>query len=96
VPAIRRMIVGLSDCAGDGGDHGRSATVRSPAKAIDIWDRFGEHVRRLADEPRPADGSRTVTGDVTDDTGRSLGEGGFLIRVTVDGRSESQIVQMTR
>ncbi len=63
---------------------------------IDIWDRFGEHVRQLLDEPQPADGSRTVDWDVTDDTGQPLGEGSFLIRVTVDGRSESQIVQMTR
>jgi hypothetical protein len=62
---------------------------------IDIWDRFGEHVRRLLDEPRPTDGSRIVDWDVTDDTGRQL-DGSFLLRVTVDGQSESQIVQITR
>jgi photosystem II stability/assembly factor-like uncharacterized protein len=62
---------------------------------IDIWDRFGEHVRRLLDEPRPTDGSRIVDWDVTDDTGRQL-DGSFLLRVTVDGQSESQIVHITR
>ncbi len=62
---------------------------------VDVWDRFGEHIHRLVEEPRPATGPRTVDWDVTDDAHRPL-TGSFLIRVTVDGRSESQIVHITR
>jgi hypothetical protein len=61
---------------------------------IDIWDRFGEYVHRLLDEPQPAPGPRTVGWDATD-AGAPLA-GGFILRVTVDGRSESQIVHITR
>jgi subtilisin family serine protease/photosystem II stability/assembly factor-like uncharacterized protein len=75
-------------------------TVAVPSGAgrlkIDIWDRFGAHVRALLDEPRPADGSHTVKWDGTDDAGRPLEAGSFLIRVTVDAHSESQIVYLTR
>ena len=63
---------------------------------VDIWDRFGEHVRHLLDESQPADGSRLVDWDVTDDTGRQRSDGSFLLRVTVDDRSESQIVHVER
>ncbi|MGQ0717120.1 MAG: YCF48-related protein [Pseudonocardiales bacterium] len=61
---------------------------------VDVWDRFGEHVHRLVEEPRPAAGSRTADWDATDDAGQPL-SGSFLIRVTVDDRSESQIVHIT-
>ncbi|MGH4016527.1 MAG: FlgD immunoglobulin-like domain containing protein [Pseudonocardiaceae bacterium] len=63
---------------------------------IGIWDRFGEHVRQLLDEPQPTQGPRTVDWDVTDDTGQQLDDGSFLLRVTVDGQSESQIVHVKR
>jgi photosystem II stability/assembly factor-like uncharacterized protein len=63
---------------------------------IDIWDRFGQHVCQLIDEAQPATGARTVDWDVTDDTGGPLEGGSFLLRVTVDDRSESQIVHLTR
>ncbi|MGH8920098.1 MAG: FlgD immunoglobulin-like domain containing protein, partial [Actinomycetes bacterium] len=63
---------------------------------IDIWDRFGEHIRRLLDEPQPAPGPRTVDWDVTDHAGAPLDGGSFILRVTVDGRSESQIMHITR
>lgn len=61
----------------------------------DVWDRFGEHVRAVLDEKRPAPGRRTVPWDATDDTGRPVA-GSFLIRVTVDGRSESLLAHVTR
>jgi photosystem II stability/assembly factor-like uncharacterized protein len=61
---------------------------------VDIWDRFGEKVRRAAAETAPAEGQRTVTWDGTDDGGHPLGTGSFIVRVTVDGRSESQIVHV--
>ncbi|WP_064745339.1 YCF48-related protein [Pseudonocardia acaciae] len=62
---------------------------------VDIWDRFGEHVRALVDEKEPAPGRRTVHWDATDTEGRPV-SGSFLLRVTVDGRSESQIAHVTR
>jgi photosystem II stability/assembly factor-like uncharacterized protein len=61
---------------------------------VDIWDRFGEKVRRVAAETAPAGGQRTVTWDGTDDDGHPLGAGSFIVRVTVDGRSESRIVHV--
>jgi photosystem II stability/assembly factor-like uncharacterized protein len=62
---------------------------------VDIWDRFGEKVRRAAAETDPAEGPHPVTWDGADDDGRPLGAGSFIVRVTVDGRSESQIVHVT-
>ena len=62
---------------------------------IDVWDRFGEHVRHLLDEPQPAAGPRIAAWDATDDGGQPLAEGSFIIRVTVDDHSESQIVYIT-
>ncbi len=61
---------------------------------MDIWDRFGDLVRQLVDETEPPDGARTVEWDGADDTGRALASGSFIVRVTADGRSESQIVQV--
>ncbi|GAA5149311.1 hypothetical protein GCM10023321_12970 [Pseudonocardia eucalypti] len=62
---------------------------------VDLWDRFGEHVRRLVDEKEPVPGRRTARWDATDAAGRPV-SGSFLLRVTVDGHSESQITQLTR
>jgi photosystem II stability/assembly factor-like uncharacterized protein len=63
--------------------------------AVDVWDRFGEHVRQLVDERKPPAGPRTLDWDVADDAGQPLAPGGFIVRVTVDGSSESQIVTVT-
>jgi photosystem II stability/assembly factor-like uncharacterized protein len=60
-----------------------------------IWDRFAKQARRLIDETRPQSGARTLQWDGTDDDGQPARHGEFLIRVTVDGHSESQIVNVT-
>jgi flagellar hook assembly protein FlgD len=60
--------------------------------SINVWDRFGDHVRRLSDEARPSSGRRTIDWDVTNGAGESLGPGYYIVRVTVDDRSESKIV----
>ncbi|HEY6425159.1 MAG TPA: YCF48-related protein [Pseudonocardiaceae bacterium] len=62
--------------------------------AIDIWGRFGDHVRQLLDDSRPTPGTRIVEWDVTDDAGEPLANGSFIVRITVDGESESQIVHI--
>jgi photosystem II stability/assembly factor-like uncharacterized protein len=62
---------------------------------VGIWDRFGELVRRLVDEKQPQSGDRSVEWDGADDDGRPLQDGAFIVRITVDGRSESQIVHLT-
>lgn len=62
---------------------------------IDLWDRFGAKARRVLEEAHPESGPRTVTWDGTDDTGRPLGTGSFIVRVTADGHSESQIMHIT-
>lgn len=62
--------------------------------AVNIWGRFGAHVRHLLDEAQPEAGSRTIEWDVTNDDGESLPLGSFIIRVTVDEESESRIVHV--
>lgn len=61
---------------------------------VNVWERFGEHVRQLVDEASPAAGFRTVEWDLTGDDGRPLESGRFVVRVTVDDLSESRIVRM--
>jgi photosystem II stability/assembly factor-like uncharacterized protein len=62
---------------------------------VDVWDRFGEKVRRATAETDPAEGLRTVIWDGADDRGRPVDAGSFIVRVTVNGRSESQIIHLT-
>jgi hypothetical protein len=62
--------------------------------AVNVWERFGRHVRRLLEETGPAPGGRTIEWDVTDDAGQRLRAGSYLVRVTVDDHSESQIVRV--
>lgn len=54
--------------------------------AVNVWERFGRHVGQILDESNPAAGVRTVEWDAT---GHS---GSFIVRVTVDDNSESQVV----
>ena len=63
---------------------------------VDIWSRFAKHVCRLVDEKRPQSGARTLEWDGTDEGGQPVQSGGFIVRITVDGHSESQIVDLTR
>jgi hypothetical protein len=63
---------------------------------IDVWDRFGDPVRRLVDEADPASGHRAVTWDFTSDAGAPLPDGYYIYRVTIDGQAESRIVQVRR
>jgi len=63
---------------------------------VNIWDRFGEHARHLVDEAEPRAGSRDVQWDVDDDAGQPLDAGSYILRVTVDGTSESQILRVRR
>jgi flagellar hook assembly protein FlgD len=73
--------------------------VRVPDRAaqltVRVWDRFGEEVRLLADERPPAAGDRELIWDGADDTGRIRPPGEFIVRVTVDDRSESRILRVT-
>ncbi len=62
---------------------------------INIWDRFGDHVRRLSDETEPSTGRRIVEWHVTDDAGEPLEPGYYIVRVTADDRSESKLVWVT-
>ncbi len=66
----------------------------APKLVVNVWERFGEHVRRLVDEESPAAGPRTVEWDLTGDDGRPLEPGRFLVRVTAGDVSESRIVRM--
>lgn len=68
----------------DGTDHLR----------VSIWDRFGEQVRRLVDENQPRTGTRTLEWDGVGDDGEPVPEGAMIVRITVDGYSESQITHL--
>jgi len=61
---------------------------------VDVWDRFGGHARHLADETSPETGSRAVEREVNDDDGQALAAGSYILRVTVDGSSESRILRV--
>ena len=61
---------------------------------VGIWDRFGEHVRRLVDEKQPQSGTRTLEWDGVDDDGQPVQQGAMIVRITVDGHSESQIMHL--
>jgi photosystem II stability/assembly factor-like uncharacterized protein len=75
-----------------------SMTITVPAHAsrvtVRIWDRFGDQVRTLVDEPNPSGGSRTLVWDRTDDAGQILPAGYFIWRVTIDQTSESRLVRL--
>lgn len=53
---------------------------------VNIWERFGRHVGRILEESNPPAGHRTVEWNPA---GRS---GSFIVRVSVDDNSESQII----
>jgi len=60
--------------------------------SVIVWSRFGEHLGDVVDESAPAPGARVVTWDPTDASGSPLPDGSMIVRVTVDGRSESRTV----
>ena len=61
---------------------------------VGIWDRFGEYVRRLVEEKQPQSGTRTLEWDGLDDDGQPVQQGAVIVRITVDGHSESQIMHL--
>ena len=63
--------------------------------AVWIWDRFGELVRTLVDEPNPAAGVRELAWDRTDDAGAALPPGYFIWRAMVGSASESRLVRLS-
>jgi photosystem II stability/assembly factor-like uncharacterized protein len=67
---------------------------RASRLAVTIWERFGDLARRLVDQASPAAGPTTIEWNLTDDEGRPLDPGHFIVRVTVDDLSESRIVHM--
>lgn len=85
-PAIRLL---ESEAETDGGRRVRiPVTVPDDSSriAVNVWERFGRPIGQILDESNPAAGTRTVEWDAT---GHS---GSFIVRVTVDDDSESQII----
>ncbi|HEX4610707.1 MAG TPA: YCF48-related protein [Urbifossiella sp.] len=56
---------------------------------VQVWDRFGDHVATPVDEPNPSAGSRVVAWDPG-----AGGRGYYIVRVTADRTSESQLVHV--
>ena len=63
--------------------------------SINVFDRFGDHVRQLSTETQPVSGQRAVEWDVTNDNGETLEPGYYIVRATADGRSESKTLWVT-
>lgn len=61
---------------------------------VRVWDRFGNLVAKPVDEPNPAPGARTLRWDGKHAAGYALDPGHFILRVTVDQRSESKLVRL--
>jgi hypothetical protein len=59
---------------------------------VDVWDRFGAHVRQLVRDSAPAAGERTVTWNVDGDDGEPLDSGYYFVRVMVDDQSDSTML----
>ena len=59
---------------------------------LDIWDRFGEYIRKLVDEDNPVPGQKSVVWDCKNDAGETLPPGIFIYRLTVDGNGESGVI----
>jgi photosystem II stability/assembly factor-like uncharacterized protein len=62
---------------------------------INIWDRFGRHVNVLAEEISPAAGARTLSWNFRDMSGEALPPGAYIIRISIDGQSQSRIAHKT-
>lgn len=60
---------------------------------IDVWDRFGEHIRELICESYPQAGRRTVEWCFDDQDGEQLPPGFFIYRLTIDGDGESRVIR---
>jgi len=61
---------------------------------IDIWDRFGDHVRKLYEETNPHPGRHSLTWDCKSDAGSSLPPGIYIYRITIDHAAESRVVRL--
>ncbi len=61
---------------------------------IDIWDRFGQYVRKLLDEDSPRPGSHSVIWNLEDDAGYGVPPGAYIYRITVDDEAESRIIRL--
>ncbi len=59
---------------------------------INIFDRFGDHVRHLSQQAHPTAGPRVLEWDVTNDAGERLDAGYYFVRATVDDQSDSTFV----
>ncbi|MBG0792239.1 hypothetical protein IYY11_01955 [Methylocystis sp. H62] len=58
---------------------------------INIWDRFGRHVNVLANEIPPAAGARRFNWNFCGMGGEALPAGAYIVRITIDGLSQSLI-----
>ena len=59
---------------------------------VDVWDRFGAHITQLFRETSPAGGVRSLAWDVTDAAGEPLEPGYYVVRATVDDRTDSTLL----
>ena len=66
--------------------------LRTKHLSLDIWDRFGTHVRNLLDSAQPQAGPKEIVWDCRNHAGQLVAPGEFIYRLTLDGVSESRII----
>ncbi|MHC9297122.1 YCF48-related protein [Mycobacterium sp. LTG2003] len=73
-------------------------TLNIPADAaemsVDVWDRFGVYVRQLVRESQPASGQRTIVWAVDSEAGDPLEPGYYMVRATIDDRTDSTLLRI--
>jgi photosystem II stability/assembly factor-like uncharacterized protein len=67
--------------------------AQAPSLSIDIWERFGRHIRSLAQETAPAPGARIVHWDFRDHEGADVPVGFYVLRITAGEGAESYVVR---
>ena len=61
---------------------------------LGLWNQFAFHFRTLVDTTDVAAGPQSVTWDGTDDDGQAKWPGAVIVRLTIDGRTESATVPL--
>ena len=97
--AVAATAVDLRPIAPNPAAKGRATVRFSLARAADVslnvYDVAGRRVRALENEWRPA-GERAISWDGRDDSGRSVANGVYLVRLVADGVSRTRRVTVLR
>ncbi|MGV0743831.1 YCF48-related protein [Mycolicibacterium sp. XJ870] len=60
--------------------------------SVDVWDRFGSYVRQLVRETGPTGGERNIEWAVDNQAGEPLEPAYYMVRATIDDRTDSTLL----